>query len=240
MSSTRPESTGIWYCKPGTAKECIDQALTHKETVDMGVAQMSLEEFAIRMETLIASDEWRAGKYNLMKHNCNTFCDTLCKELVGHGIPDWVNRLSRWGSGITGILSVLNVADLVSGTPEDADSKWASVSRMPSSSMPVTTPATPRANTAVTTPVTPVQQSGRYAGCVPAMTPSPVKPEITRTGGKVKGPLNIFKDPATPEVWSTPTMSPVALKDSNLPATPHSDEHHVFAVERCTITGEVA
>ena len=227
-------STGIWYCRPGKAGDCISKGLRHKETVMMGTVNMSVEAFLLKMETLMAADEWKAGQYELLRHNCNTFCNMLCHDLLGKGIPDWVNRLSRWGSGLSSAIQFLNVAKLVSpaceddsvtGVPKDAikpktHSAWASVSR--ASSAPdewETRRVLPDAH-----------------GCSPL-------PHLT--GGKI--PRGCWHtEGEEEEVWATPTMSPVAFPSPaarlKSPATPvlPVENHHVCKVERCTINPIVA
>lgn len=38
------------------------------------------------------SVEWRGDDYELLEHNCCSFADALCEELVGESIPSWVDR----------------------------------------------------------------------------------------------------------------------------------------------------
>lgn len=42
-----------------------------------------------------------ASDYSLILKNCNCFTDALARELLGHGIPPWVNRLSSIGQMVS-------------------------------------------------------------------------------------------------------------------------------------------
>ncbi|XP_066905442.1 uncharacterized protein [Halyomorpha halys] len=41
----------------------------------------------------LAESEFRGDQYDLLKHNCNNFSDTLSRFLVGNGIPDYILKL---------------------------------------------------------------------------------------------------------------------------------------------------
>ncbi|MES1907911.1 MAG: hypothetical protein MHM6MM_000940 [Cercozoa sp. M6MM] len=43
------------------------------------------------------SREFIAGDYNVLRQNCNSFSDALCRRLVDRGIPRYVNRAAWWG-----------------------------------------------------------------------------------------------------------------------------------------------
>jgi len=43
-------------------------------------------------------DEWQGNEYDLIKRNCNTFCEALTSALGVDKPPGWVNRLARGAS----------------------------------------------------------------------------------------------------------------------------------------------
>merc|ERR1719401_936638 len=44
--------------------------------------------------------EWRGDDYDLLEHNCCSFADALCEELVGEPIPHWVDRFPLMASAV--------------------------------------------------------------------------------------------------------------------------------------------
>ena len=49
-------------------------------------------------------DKFQGDKYNIITKNCNSFADALCREILGHGIPGYVNRMANWGKCFEGFI----------------------------------------------------------------------------------------------------------------------------------------
>lgn len=59
---------------------------------------------------------WTDSDYSMFKHNCCSFANALCKELVGRRIPGWVDRLPLIGSGVaTGMNNIVDLPHAVTG-----------------------------------------------------------------------------------------------------------------------------
>ena len=65
----------------------------------MGETKLSRKEIVSVIDKL--REEFVGKSYNLTSRNCNHFSDRLVKELVGKGIPGWVNR----AAGVGGVFS---------------------------------------------------------------------------------------------------------------------------------------
>jgi len=65
------------------------------ESVVLGEVFMGSSEVARVVDEL--RHEWRAGTYNLLKKNCNSFADALVNRLLNRSIPGWVNRSATLG-----------------------------------------------------------------------------------------------------------------------------------------------
>jgi len=223
----------------------------------MGTVSMSIEAFGLKMEQLMAAEDWHAGQYELLTHNCNTFCNMLCLDLLaGRGIPPWVNRLSRWGSGVSSALQILNFSQLVSPAPDPNTaqgtkerSAWASVSECGSSTPDEwdTRRVLPeRRNEAGL--LSPCGGSPEFRGeedvCLQALTGGKLKRGPAWSEGAIR---KAEAEEAEEAEWATPAMSPAAfpspaaMADLKSPATPilqdmqHCQHHHIYQVERCSV-----
>lgn len=98
--------TGVFHCPP---KEC--EAHKYKETIEMGETRMSEAEFRRLIERL--AREWPGADYDLLRHNCCNFSNTLCQELgVGH-LPVRIMSLA------TGVDSVVTDGKAARGAAAD-------------------------------------------------------------------------------------------------------------------------
>ncbi|XP_010526233.1 PREDICTED: deSI-like protein At4g17486 [Tarenaya hassleriana] len=83
-------STGIFEVEP---KKC--PGFTYRKSILVGKTDMGPKEVRAFMEKL--AEEYRGNKYNLIRRNCNHFCNDVCLKLTQKQIPSWVNRLARLG-----------------------------------------------------------------------------------------------------------------------------------------------
>jgi len=85
--------TGVYCCDPKA-----NQMYTYRESVLLGVTSLSQRQ----VDALIArlKQEWPGAEYDLLEHNCNSFCEAFAKELGVDPPPGWVNRLARGASGL--------------------------------------------------------------------------------------------------------------------------------------------
>jgi hypothetical protein len=72
---------------------------TYRCTVPIGETPLNEEEVLQLCRRL--SEEWPGHEYDLIHHNCLSFCNAALKELVEGGrIPGWVDRAARAGANI--------------------------------------------------------------------------------------------------------------------------------------------
>mmetsp|Transcript_22957 Transcript_22957/g.34504 ORF Transcript_22957/g.34504 Transcript_22957/m.34504 type:complete len:215 (+) Transcript_22957:1-645(+) len=64
----------------------------------MGYTQMDQE--AVKSLVKRIMGEWVGSDYDLLRHNCCSFCDDFCQRLGVGKIPDWVNNLAAAGATI--------------------------------------------------------------------------------------------------------------------------------------------
>jgi len=86
------EGSGVFY---GPPKEC--PAHRYRESIDMGVTPLTEFQVAKLMQQL--EEEWLGGDYDLLRHNCCSFCNEFCIRLQVGPIPAWVTNLA--GAGAT-------------------------------------------------------------------------------------------------------------------------------------------
>eukprot|EP00850_Spirogloea_muscicola_P024731 SM001396S00200 [mRNA] locus=s1396:623:1985:- [translate_table: standard] len=68
---------------------------TYRESVHLGVTAHSAAKVAYLVVEL--KREWQGRQYDLLKRNCNHFCDAFCQRLGVGRIPPWVNRIANAG-----------------------------------------------------------------------------------------------------------------------------------------------
>ena len=68
----------------------------------IGATRLSMRE----VEALIGRlrPAWPGDGYDPLRRNCNSFSDALCRELVGWGVPGYVNRLAGVGAALACLL----------------------------------------------------------------------------------------------------------------------------------------
>ena len=85
-----------------------------RQSIVLGTTQMSSSEIASLAGTM--KPDWPGNSYHLIKKNCNCFSDALAKQILGKGIPGWVNRMADIGS----MCSCLIPDEAVGSAPVDA------------------------------------------------------------------------------------------------------------------------
>jgi len=84
---TMDDSTGVACVNP---KQDPDHS--YRETIDMGIVNISPQEFSKMMGRL--RDEWPGSSYQLLSRNCHHFSDCLLRELGVGYLPSWCNSLA--------------------------------------------------------------------------------------------------------------------------------------------------
>lgn len=110
---------------------------TYRCTVPMGVSKITNED----VETLLRrlAQEWPGHEYDLIHHNCISFCNALLSELLPGGrVPGWVDRAMRT-AGFIDLTSkkvmeeTQNTVQLVKTLSTDLEQKARSLSTMEAS-----------------------------------------------------------------------------------------------------------
>jgi hypothetical protein len=60
-------------------------------------------------------DRYPGNSYDVVKKNCNVFTNDLCNELLGFGIPGYVNRLANIGSAIYSCIDFIRIRKVSNG-----------------------------------------------------------------------------------------------------------------------------
>lgn len=115
-------STGVFTIPPRSAPDAI-----FRQSISMGRSNLSPR--AIERVLDRAADDFQGNSYNLLTRNCNTYADAVCRELVGRGIPGWVNRLAFIGSRFQALLPA--GMDVPGIAPVTAEAAGRSVRREP-------------------------------------------------------------------------------------------------------------
>ena len=77
-------------------------SLTLSERILIGETTKTPAEIIEIVERLSA--EFLGKDYHLLLKNCNHFSESLCRVLTGKGIPDKINRISKFGHCLSCIL----------------------------------------------------------------------------------------------------------------------------------------
>lgn len=85
---TEDGSSGVSRIAPRTHPQH-----TYRTTVPMGVTHV--ERGDMRALLVRMSGEWPGSDYNLIRHNCLSFCNAFCAELGVGRIPGWIDRAAR-------------------------------------------------------------------------------------------------------------------------------------------------
>lgn len=87
------DSTGVFDSAPG---ECANEFCRFRETVVLGQTKLSRREVDQVISRL--KSQWIASSYDILERNCNDFCHALVSELLGIGLPPYINRLAKMAS----------------------------------------------------------------------------------------------------------------------------------------------
>lgn len=85
------QGTGVFCCDP---TGCAEHQ--YRECVNMGITSLTRDEVDELVEQL--EDEWLGEDYDLLRKNCCTFSDELCRRLGVGPIPGWVTNLAAAGA----------------------------------------------------------------------------------------------------------------------------------------------
>mmetsp|Transcript_10561 Transcript_10561/g.20334 ORF Transcript_10561/g.20334 Transcript_10561/m.20334 type:complete len:189 (+) Transcript_10561:2950-3516(+) len=82
--------SGVYSIVPKT-----EHGLILRETILLGIIHCSRRE----LQRVIAdiSAEFEASEYDILRRNCNDFCNALCLRLLGKSIPGYINRAAKVG-----------------------------------------------------------------------------------------------------------------------------------------------
>jgi hypothetical protein len=83
-------SSGVFEMNPRSADGCRFREQTLLGEVNLSMSDV--ERVIDRLKPLFP-----ANSYHILSKNCNSFSDALCRDLVAHGIPSYISRLSRLG-----------------------------------------------------------------------------------------------------------------------------------------------
>lgn len=85
-----PRGTGVFACAP---KE--NPMYKFRESIVLGPTCKDRKEVESILQTM--KREWAGTKYDLLKQNCNHFCEEFCQRLQVGPVPLWVNRFANMG-----------------------------------------------------------------------------------------------------------------------------------------------
>jgi len=111
-----PKRTGVFDCPP---MKCSGH--TFWKSHPMGETDLSKAEIKDILGQLRRG--WRGAEYDLLRHNCCSFCDQLCVRLgVGH-VPGWVTNLAAAGAtlcdGVLAAATATQAAAIVAAAMAD-------------------------------------------------------------------------------------------------------------------------
>lgn len=112
--ATVPGRSGV-----GAVKPRLHPQHRYRATVHMGNTEKSPEE--VNRILVCMASEWPGSEYDLIHHNCLTFCNVLLGELGLRRIPGWVDRAARAASQVDNVVKAVRSisADEVSSQAEE-------------------------------------------------------------------------------------------------------------------------
>lgn len=105
-------ATGVFACTP---RQC--EGHSYQQSLAMGTTGFS----ELQLSRLIASMEkaWVAGDYDIFRHNCCHFSDTLCRQLGVGPVPPWVMSLASAAADVAVRGSCCRLERCCAGAAED-------------------------------------------------------------------------------------------------------------------------
>lgn len=82
--------SGVFSCSPKK-----NPMYTYRESIPLGKTVMAKADVQKVLRDI--SREWPGNRYDLLKRNCNHFCDALCCKIGAQKLPLWVNRFANAG-----------------------------------------------------------------------------------------------------------------------------------------------
>lgn len=112
--ATVPGRSGV-----GAVKPRLHPQHRYRATVHMGNTEKSPEE--VNRILVCMASEWPGSEYDLIHHNCLTFCNVLLGDLGLRRIPGWVDRAARAASQVDNVVKAVRSisADEVSSQAEE-------------------------------------------------------------------------------------------------------------------------
>ncbi|KAL1529967.1 hypothetical protein AB1Y20_000894 [Prymnesium parvum] len=80
----------------------------YRESAVLGWTHATAEELSDTIEQMKLS--WSGQEYHLVRNNCVTFCDELCRYLGVGPVPEWVGRFARVGAGTLDVAEAIGCA----------------------------------------------------------------------------------------------------------------------------------
>mmetsp|Transcript_66417 Transcript_66417/g.122699 ORF Transcript_66417/g.122699 Transcript_66417/m.122699 type:complete len:263 (-) Transcript_66417:43-831(-) len=93
----------------------------YRQTVIMGRTDHSPESVQATIDERLVP-AWKGDEYNMLNHNCVSFCRYLCYLLVGLPIPGWVDRLAKLASSNGMDKIIENVLNMRPDSTDSVDS----------------------------------------------------------------------------------------------------------------------
>lgn len=95
-----------------------------RASVSLGRTSLSRRQLTEMLSSL--GSAWAANSYHVLRKNCNHFTDTLVRQLLGQGIPGWVNRLAWMGSSVECLLPMDRILPDLPEPSDDLETAWSS------------------------------------------------------------------------------------------------------------------
>jgi len=76
---------------------CVVKPPKHENSQVLGDFIGSIQEVR-RIMNGLKEQGFKEGEYDLIRNNCNHFCDEFAFALIGKRIPSWVNRAATIGT----------------------------------------------------------------------------------------------------------------------------------------------
>ena len=93
FGGTRQDKCGIFACKP---RACPMH--TYKQSVYLGDCGLAREQVQTVLNAM--KKDWWGPTYDLLRKNCCSFSREFAYELGVGELPDWIDRLAKWGTEV--------------------------------------------------------------------------------------------------------------------------------------------
>ena len=100
FGSDESGGSGLWRTRH---LDCGVEGTEYHSSLDMG--ETALDSSQVSSILCRYRRDW-IDSYDMVGRNCNDFTDCICRELIGVGLPDWINRSAKIGTFVGDILFV--------------------------------------------------------------------------------------------------------------------------------------